>query len=283
MEAIQCAITIGDKQCADLKAKIKENFNSLSITEQKASQKSEATYLYVKNFWRHYEFLSKRIETEDEADFHFYIPLLRTLIELYGELLYFLNQDEHTQIGLFIGNYLSHFSDYYKFIAKQSSPEFKKEYERYLLLMEKILVSENIYFPKEIEQLSKKMLQKIGFSFPKMEEIFKQDYFMRVSKRSFNCWGKDSAQDFYNKHYRMYSDYSHRSFTNQAEGNTGTEKYWIIQFLYLMSQLIIELWNEMGVGVMLIDEYKELNRKIEKNHNSMLKDWNLKRVSKKGT
>ena len=280
MDAIKYSLEIGEKQVAELVKKISPNFSSLSVIEQKKSQMNEVIYLYIKNFWSHYRFLAEKIETEKDINFHFYLPLLRTLIEIYGELLYFLNQDERTQIGLFIGNHLLYLSDYYKFTAEGSVPELKKEYERFLLLMNGILVSENIAFPTKINKFSKKVLVTSGFDYPPTEQLFKIEYFEPVSKIAFGCWKKDTASNFYNKYYRTYSDYSHRSFSNQADGHTGTEKYWIIQFLFLISQLLIELWNEKKIGSSLMSEYVELNKKTEKDHGEMLNNWNAKRILK---
>ena len=84
-EVTKIVLEIGKKQITYIENRLKSEFKSLGLSEQKEFQKNEAIYLYLKNFWNQYEFLTRKLATEDEKDFHFFLPMLRTLIELYGE------------------------------------------------------------------------------------------------------------------------------------------------------------------------------------------------------
>jgi hypothetical protein len=277
IEVIKLILEISKKQISDIESRLHGDFKILGAEEQKEFQKNEAILLYLKNFWNQYEFLTRKLETENENDFHFFLSTLRTLIELYGELLYLLNQDLKTQIGLFIGNHLLFLSDYYRFVTSKS-PAVKAEYDRFQALANNVLVSESISFPIDIDTFSKrKFLDEKGFAFPSYEQIFQKDYFKELSKESLFYWKKDTAENFYNKYYRTFSDYTHRGFSNQAGVSTGTEKFWIIQFLFLIAQLIIELCNKKVFNPSHKPEYDALNAKIQEIYPKILESWNVKR------
>jgi hypothetical protein len=278
LTALEFALELGPQQFVQIQKEIKPDFINLSLDEQKKSVRAEAIWLYLKNFWGHYEFLSEKLETEKEEDFHFFIPLLRTLLEMYGELLYFLNQDEKTQIGIFAGHYLLDKSNYYRFLESKS-PEIKAEYERFLNLFKPILAAENISFPEDINQFTKAFLRKSGFEFADFDTILQPKYLGAVSDETFSCWEKDNPCNFYDKYYRTYSSYTHRGFTNQATATTGTEKFWITQFLYLIAQLIIELCDKKVFDLTYKAQYDELREKIKRDHTEMAKLWNTRRPS----
>src|SRR3989338_4084629 len=94
-KTLRFALSVGQKQITEFEVRLKVKFDSLgSVDEKKIFLQNEATYLFLKNFWQQYEFLVKKIEKEDDlANFQFYIPLARILLEIYGEFLYFINQD----------------------------------------------------------------------------------------------------------------------------------------------------------------------------------------------
>ena len=274
--ALKLAIDIGLEQFTQIQKNIRSDFEKISVEEQKKSAKAEAIFLYIKNFWAHYEFLFKKLGTEEDEDFHFFIPILRTLLEMYGELLYFLSQDERTQIGTFVGYYLLNKSDYYRFLATKSV-DIKAEYERFLRVMRGVLDDKKISFPENIDKFTKELMRGSGFSFPRFDIIFQSKYLAGVSDKTFSCWEKDNPSNFYDKYYRTYSDYTHRRFTNQATGYTGTEKFWITQFLYIIGQLMIELCDKKVFDPTYETRFEELRQKIKNDHGEMLKEWSAKR------
>jgi hypothetical protein len=272
MKAIDFILKVAQDQITELEGRISSNFRNISLEEKRESLKFEAIYLYLKNFWSHYEFLSEKLYTEKEENFHFFLSILRILIELYGELLYFLNQEKRVMTGIFTGHYLLQKSNYYRFIALQSM-EIKQEYERFLNLVQDVLNNENISFPSDIKLLSKGFIVENGFGFPQFETIFKQEYFKILSSETFQRWGKDEASNFYDKYYRFYSDYIHRSFSNQVTSNTKTEKYWIIQFLYIISQLMTELCNKKVFSYSYTESYKKMCNIIAGDYENISKEW----------
>lgn len=272
MTAIKIALKIAQEQIDEFPTKIKPDIRNIPLAEQKESIQREAEYLYIKNFWDQYEFLFCKLETEKETDFHFFLPLCRILMEIYGEFLYFLNQDERTKIGIFTGKYLLRHSDYYRFITPQSK-DIKKEYDRFLNILGSILTDQNILFPSDIILFSKRCIKDIGFDFPKFDFIFQQKYFEELSVETFRWWEKDGAENFYNKYYRIYSDYTHIGFTNQTAGYTKTEKFWITQFLYIIGQLMVELCNKMVFASSYNNKFSQLCDQIAKDHRVLLRAW----------
>jgi hypothetical protein len=276
LTALEFALEVGQQQFAQIQREVRTDFTALSLVDQKKSATADATSLYLKNFWAHYKFLSERLETEKDENFNFYIPLLRALLEFYGELLYFLHQDEKTQIGIFVGHDLLYNSNYYRFLDPHSLA-IKAEYERFLKFFKDILDSEAISFPEDIDKFTKKFMDKSSFGFPHFDTILQPKYLGAVSDETFSCWRKDNPCNFYDKYYRTFSDYTHRGFTNQPAGSPGTEKFWITQFLYLIGQLMIELCNKKIFNLAYKTQYDELCQKIKQDHEEMLKIWSAKK------
>jgi hypothetical protein len=276
--ALKSALEIGQKEITEIEGRLKTKFENLpSEAEQKELLKNEVIYFYLKNFWEHYEFLTKKIEIEDDLkNFQFYIPTVRTLFENYGELLYFLNQNEKGQLGLYIGNYLLHLSDHYHFIAVGNS-EIKNEYDRILTLVGSILSTESITFPTDINSFSNNSLKKSGFAFPSFEQIFKESYFSSLSSETFPLWQKDEPSNFYDKYYRSHSNYSHRSFTNQTTSATKNEVFWIIQFMYLIGQLMFELCDKKVFDNKFQSDRKQFTSNIAQAYPKLLEAWDEQR------
>jgi hypothetical protein len=276
-KTIKLAIDIGDKEMAELGARLNaKKFEERTFEDQKKILREEGAYLYLKNFWTLLAFICTSMENGNPDDSHFLIPSIRELTELYAELLFFLNQDTRTTIGVFVGNYLLHYSDYYRFFSP--SEALKSEYERYHALAKPILDSEEIAFSSEVDGLSHKRLKVDGFNFPSYEEIFKQSYFSELSKETFACWTKDNATTFYNKYYRVHSSYAHRGFMNQVNGTTGTEAFWIIQFLYMISQLTLELSSAKIFDGGYQAEYRAFFMKIGEAYPKLSKDWDSRKT-----
>lgn len=274
IDTLKLALSVGQKHITEIEERLKTKFEDLTtIDEQKEFLRNEAVYLYLKNFWQQYEFLIKKIETEDELkNFQFYIPLIRILFENYGEFLYFLNQGHKEQVGLYTGNFLLYLSDFYRFIGIGYA-EIKNEYNRLVSLWNNVLSSDKIVFPTEIKDFTRQTIKSAGLAFPKFEQIFNKPYFADQSKETFAVWKKDSPLTFYDKYYRSHSNYTHPSFTNQSSGNTGNEVLWIVQFMYIMGQLMIELCNKKVFPGKFEKQYLELTEKINETYPKMLEVW----------
>ncbi len=274
---LKFVLEIGQKEIQEAGDRLNTKFENLPNAQgQKEFLKNEAVYLYLKNFWQYHEFLIKKIETENEAeDFQYYIPLTRILFEIYAELLYFVNQTEKSQLGIFVGNYFLYLSDTFHFVAIQSV-EIKNEYGRLFTLWSNLLSAENITFPADINLFSYTQLKTSGFNFPKLEQIFKEPYFSTLSDDSFSRWAKDEPSNFYDKYYRSHSNYAHGSFTNQASGSPKTEMFWTIQFMYLISQLMIELCNKKVFNNKFKSDYDQFESKIATAHPKLQELWDEK-------
>jgi hypothetical protein len=277
-DALMFAIEIGKQQFEQKQGGLTTPFDQLAITDQAKAAQADAVSLYIDNFWTHYKFLVEKLTTEKDENFHFFIPLLRTLIELYAELLYFLHQDDKTKIGLFAGQVLLSNSDHYRYVAI-GFQGIKDEYERFLSLYKNLFDNLKIVFPADINIFSKKSLQASGFDFPNFDTILKPKYLLVVSDDTFSHWPKDSADNFYDKYYRTFSYYTHRGLTNQATSGTGNEKYWLAQFLFIIGQLMIELCNKKTFDLAYFQQYEELCQKVKIDYGEILKEWNAKRAT----
>ena len=278
VQVLLFAKEIAQKQITELEQRRTRPFDSLNLVEKKELLINEALSLFLSNFWSQYEFLVSRIEKEKPEDFHFFVPMLRALMEIYAELLYFINQNDREKLGIFIGNYLRSFSDPHRFV--EQSDALKNEYDRYLSFTQEIRDSENIILPQNIEDLSKTKLEKLGFDFPKFDKIFAKPYFTQLSQKSFSPWKKDNAANFYDKYYRVYSTYTHRSFTNQAKAKTGNEVFWVIQFLYTISRLMFELCDNKIFSMKYDSDFVIFSKKIAETYPKLIAFWQTKSPTK---
>lgn len=271
-KTLRIAVEIGGRQVDQLGKPLEgSKFETLPLEGQKQSLRNEGAYLYLRNFWDQYGFLVRKLENEKADELHFFIPFLRSLTETYGELLFFLNQDTRTMVGVFVGNYLLFYSDQYRFFSPAAV--YGTEYKRFLALAKNVLDSEQIVLPEEIDQLTYRALGKLGFNFPPLEQIFGATYFEPLSQKTFECWQKDTGANFYNKYYRVHSTYTHRSFINQTQGNTGTEIFWVMQFMYLIAQLMLELADAKLFDGAFESDYRKFSTAIGKAYPQMLQQW----------
>ena len=274
LDTVQQILDVAQKEIATLEKYLKTDFAKLSVADQEIFMVNDISHLYLINFWSEFEFLYKRITIEKTEDIHYFLANLRNLIETYAELLYFLNQDARTKLGIFVSNYLLHLSDHYRFVAPVD--EIKSEYDRYSQLVKAVLEQHKITFP-EIEKLSYRSIQNQKFNFPKYDQIFMQPYFKELSSESLALWKNDSAATFYNKYYRIFSAYTHRSFTNQRKSFTGNEIFWSIQFLFIIGLMMVELSNKKIFNGEYKGELEALTQKIAEVYPAFLSAWNSQR------
>ena len=272
---LRFALDVGQKQITEFEDRLKGKFDSLSsVDEKKTFLQNEATYLFLKNFWQQYEFLVKKIEKEDDlANFQFYIPLARILLEIYGEFLYFINQDAKGQVGIYSANYLLYLTDFYRFVSV-GNQKIKNEYDRLRTVWNDVLSSDGISYAEDISAHTQRIVNDLGFNFPHYDQIFQKPYFAEQSYDTLALWQKDTAKTFYNKYYRSHSNYTHPSFTNQMSGATQNEVFWLIQFLFIAGQLMIELCNRKIFDGKFKSEYNELTRHIAETYPRLQEIWN---------
>ena len=276
IDVLKTAFDVGAKQVKQLGDELNSRkYETLSVEDKKKSLRTEGCMLYLKNFWSQYNFLLEKLENEKTENIHYYISFLRTLTDLYGELLFFLNEPINIYPGIFVGNYLLHYADNYRYLVQ--TPEFEQEYERFWLLAKDVLDSEGIILPEKITDLSHKFLKRNGYTFPSYVDIFAKDYFAEVSKETFSHWSKDSAASFYDKYYRTYSSYTHRGFTNQTGAVVGTETFWVTQFMFLIALLMMELTNLKFFDNAYRTEYENFVKNAKPALDEMNKKWDTER------
>jgi hypothetical protein len=279
-DALRLALSIGEIQTNELGMQLKNaKFKTLNTKNQKKFIENEASWKYLLNFWDEYKFLCEKIETEKLEYIPFFLTFLRSLMETYGELLFFLNQTDRQKLGIFMGQYLLYLRDAH-YAAPTQTLGIKQAYEEYLNLMKPILNDEKIAFPLDIKNFSMTALRKTGFAFPPFDQIFKKNYFATLSKKTFSCWPKDrNSSTFYDKYYRIYSSYTHKSFTNSPRGATGNELLWMIQFMYIMGQLMLELSDAKIFNGQHKANYNAFTGKIAEVYPRLIKIWEQRTTS----
>lgn len=263
IKSLKFSLCVGQKQIIEIESRLKVKFEDLPDKDPKKDFLcNEAIYLYLKNFWQQFEFLVKKVEEEKDAEsFQFYIPLIRILFENYGELMYLINQSRQVQLGLYSHGYLLYLSDFYRFIGI-GNEDISTEYNRLKGLWNEILSDEGISFPDDIKSFTYSSFKNGNYDFPQIEQFFQKPYFTEQSSITFALWEKDNASTFYNKYYRSHSNYTHPSFTNQMSFSTKNEIFWIVQFLYIIGQLMVELGNKKIFKGKFESEYDELTQHI---------------------
>lgn len=256
------------------------NFYSSSKKSDKAKYEKMIVYIrFINNFTSLVKFINKKLYQENIEDFKFFLGNIRSLIDMYGDFLFFSNENDDLAISYNTYEWLSILNRYYK-IAKDTKL-LKEEYDKYLDLYNKS--DFKIYnFPNDISKFSKKGVQKIN-SIPSLttEDIFKKPYFKTYSSATFSCWSDDSPENFYDKYYRIYSDYVHIKQHNQIglELEYDNSFFHVVQGLYIMIMLFIELLDKNVFSNTLFNEYIKLNDKIQESFSQLKSEWN-KRLNK---
>lgn len=214
-----------------------------------------AQKLYIENYWNYVDFFIEKLKNEKDNNFQFYVPLIRTLLEIYIELLFLSNQDRDKQSLLCISNHLYTLAKNIQ-SANNNPSANKKElkeliscYDNFYQSVKNLIKINSI--PANPLKLSKGILEKNNLTFPAKEEILKpkKKYFVTcstVTRKLFKAVRPDNIYTI----YRRYSDYVHANIYSlmKIDKSNVNEKYWIIVELQLISILMIELCNKKITG-----------------------------------
>jgi hypothetical protein len=273
VKTLKISLKIGRQEIAYLKKLISKKYDKLSLKDKKTRLANEAVLCYLINFWDQYEYLCRKlISDKDVRDVNFLVPHIRPLIELYAELLFFLSANEKNKVGIYVSYYLLMLSS--RFNNMRPSPVIEQEYDRFLKKMEDVLLDLGIVFPK-IKTYSMNTVSTLGFKFPAYPDIFsmKNSNFKSLSSETFAVSSVDTFDKFYDKYYRLHSSYTHRHFLNPVSSSTGNEIFWIIQFMYMMSMMTLELCNKKCFDNTYVAKYEDYKQNISINYAILLKVW----------
>ncbi|MFZ2969548.1 MAG: hypothetical protein WA063_00205 [Minisyncoccia bacterium] len=213
---------------------------------------------------------NKLSEKAPDKDFFFYIPQLRTLIEIYSYLLYLCFQDEKRQMELIISNTLYTLS---KSDSSFKTKEIQEQYALYYQSCKPFINREKLIFPENPNDFSGKWLKRSGYDYPHVDQRLKTE------------WIKESSPQysFYTRNAEINQNYMYKHFSNYVHGNVlskedyGNEKFWIISETIILSGRIAELVNTKVLDNSKRKEIFEWIKRISKNRPKFVEAWKLPR------
>jgi len=225
--------------------------------------------LYLEFFNDIVNFLLGRLKEEREENFRFLLLNIRTLLDIYGQLLYLCNQDENKQASICMTNSLFTLANTIgkpeegdSEAQKQAYEGVRESYNRNYRYYKPFLDREGIDIPEDMESFSRIRLEKeLKLNFPPLSQILKKEIIETSSPETIRFFPKSSHR-IYNT-YKHISNYIHGNVL--AKGIHGNEKLWIIYETQILSNLLVDLINTKilkgGRKTELIEWMEKLSQK----------------------
>lgn len=233
--------------------------------------------IYLEIFFNLVSFLNLKLKNEEDKNFIFYIPQLRTFFDLYSELLYLCNQDDNKQGAVCTVQLLFALASGKRYSQNNQQPNKLVEQYNNIFNYHKLVIDRySLGVPQNIDDFSKKKLEKLGLNFPNTEKIFKQQYFKDCSFETQKIFKFDYDKFYY--HYRWISNYVHGEIysTLQTRDKKPNEKFWIIVKTIILSLLIIELVNKKILNNTREQEFKDWIKRFQLSRNNLKKVWEIR-------
>lgn len=254
------------------KGRSKKEVKKNSIDEDVRANLLVAKKNYLDFFRKIVNFIFDKLnDGSPDKDFFFYIPHLRTLIEIYAYLLYMCFQDDKRQMELVISKTLYTLA---KLDSSQKTKEIQEQYRLYYESVKPFMDREGIIFPEDSSEFSNRWLKKSGYDYPPVDQMLKTE------------WIKESSPQmtFSSKNIESNPYYIYKHFSNYIHGNAlsketyGNEKFWIISETLMLSCRMAEL-----ISIKVLDnpkrkEIAEWIKRVSQNNPKFVEVWNLKRV-----
>jgi len=211
-------------------------------------------------------FLLGKLRKEKEENFRFLLPNIRTLLDIYGQLLYLCNENENRQASICMANSLFTLANTVESPDEKSSKEEKQAYEGIKEIYNKsygewkpFFDRENIDIPEDMKLFFGRKLKRLGLKFPPLPEMLKKENIKASSPETIKIFPK-IAEKVYN---RFTSNYVHGN--PLAKNIHGNERLWIIAKVQSLSSLVVDLINTKVLRdsrkIELIKWIKELSQK----------------------
>lgn len=215
----------------------------------------------------------KLSEKDPDKDFFFYIPQIRTLIEIYSYLLYLCFQDEKRQMELIISKTLYTLS---KSDSSFKTREIREQYALYYQSIKPFMDREKLIFPENSSDFSHRWLKNSGYDYPPVDQMLKTEW-IKKSSPQISCVINLEVNPYYI--YKHFSNYVHGNVL--VKEDNGNEKFWIISEIIILSGLIAELANTKILNASKKREISEWIKRVSKNEPKFLEIWNLQRENKR--
>lgn len=203
--------------------------------------------LYLEFFNDIVNFLLSKLREERKENFRFLLLNIRTLLDIYGQLLYLCNQDENKQASICMANLLFTLANTVgkpeekdSEAQKQAYEGVRESYNKNYRYYKPFLDREGINIPEDMELFSRRKLEKkLKLNFPPLSQILKKEIIETSSPETIKFFPKISHR-IYNT-YKFTSNYIHGNVL--AKSMHGNEKLWIIAEVQMLSSLVVDLIN----------------------------------------
>lgn len=246
-----------------------------SIKETRTDPVSEevrATVLYTQRsyldfYYKIIEFIYNKLKDgEPDENFFFYIPQLRTLIEIYAYMLYLCFKDENKQMTVIISKTLSTVA---RANSGYKSEDVKKQYDLQYLRFKPFIDRENLTFPENIKYFSSKRLKNTGYDYPPIDQLLKEEW-VKSSSPQISPYIRDVNETPYYI-YGQLSNYVHGNFLNKD--THGNEKFWIISEVLVQSIRMAELISIKILNGSQRNAIANLLKRMHRNHPKFKDIW----------
>lgn len=224
MSIISRALDIVKKQINDIDAIGNNEVGKDKADELKRSELLTTKKRFLDFFHQIASFLLEKVESEQRSDLRFYLPNVRTLLDIYSKLLYLANHNKDEQMLNCIYERL------YFLKGLSAEEEFNKN-----LLAYKDYLDDASHLVPSYQELSKK--KSGAYLFPPTEQMLRDDYICKFQPDGLN---KDTqpAKKAYDI-YRAFSSYVHGNML--SKDFQGNEDFWIIRNLIFLLSLLSAL------------------------------------------
>ena len=226
---------------------------------------------YLEFFIKISSFLCDKIKDDKtpDNDFYFYLPLLRTLIEIYATVLYLSFQSRKKQMTLIIINRLFSLANVQ--FKEKPSQEIEDEYKKYYLLCKPFIDMEKLEIPSDTKGMSRKWLNNSGYDYPHVTDRLSNSL-IKLSSPQVDAISKSKTNPYII--YKYLSGYVHGNPLNIA--NHGNERFWVTGETLVCSAYLAET---ISTKILSGSKHKEIKNWITHaniSYSNFVELWTLK-------
>ncbi len=223
---------------------------------------------YLDFFRKIVTFLNEKIENEKDENFIFYMPNLRSLIEIYAHLFHLSFETQERRATLILSKILFTFAEMIRKGKKKNDPmesEYMSQYKHF----EKIISEYSIPIPTNPNLFSKKYLATNNLAYPSVADMLdSDDNFKSVSTETCKIFPLNTSS------YEIYSHLSNYVHANTLhKASHGNEKFWVISEVVIYISMILELVDKKILNEVSSLEIKKWLERVKVNQNQLTRIW----------
>ncbi len=226
---------------------------------------------YATTFKKIAAFLSEKIGNETNKNSQFYLPNLRTLLEVYAHLLFLCHAKEDRQAVLCITRDLFLLAS---FVQHEGNEPVRERYEEGLKIYGSFLKNLGVSLPDNPLKLTYIFMKSNNLLFPSVREMLDK-YNIKSSAVETAKLFPNITKDPY-RFFAHFSIYVHGHPLFGSMSGQGNEKLWIISKALLLSSQFAELIDLKMLGGSRINEIKTWLKKVQESRAEFLSYWKTK-------